>query len=216
MKSCPSCSTANDGATRFCVNCGAPLAVSRAPSAPPLQPSPIAAVGVAPAPTPTPAVRSGARISSNTTPGMIIDGKYAVERILGEGAMGVVYLARDLVTDTKVVVKSIRAEFADHPEFQARAIDEGRVLARIDHPNVLRLNAVVVEAGQLYLVMQYIEGNSLDRYIEAYRAQGKMVPLDEALRIFRMMVQGLAAAHREGVVHRDIKPANIWSARETA
>ncbi|MET0593793.1 MAG: serine/threonine-protein kinase, partial [Polyangiaceae bacterium] len=140
---------------------------------------------------------------------MIIDGKYAVERVLGEGAMGIVYLAHDVITETKVVIKSIRAEFADNPEFQARAIEEGRVLARIDHPNVVRLNAVVVEPGQLYLVMQYIEGNSLEKFLDAYRAQGTMVPLDEALRIFRMIVQGLAAAHREGVIHRDIKPANI-------
>ena len=140
---------------------------------------------------------------------MMIDGKYAIEKTLGEGAMGIVYLAHDVVTETKVVVKSIRAEYADNSEFWARAIEEGRVLARIDHPNVVRLNAVVVEGGQLYLVMQYIEGNSLDRLIEGYRAQGKMVPLEEALRIFRMMVQGVAAAHHEGVIHRDLKPANI-------
>lgn len=140
---------------------------------------------------------------------MIIDGKYAVERTIGEGAMGMVYLARDLITETKVVIKSIREEYAGNAEFHARAIEEGRVLARIDHPNVVRLNAVVVEPGQLYLVMQYIEGNSLDRFIDAYRSQGQMVPLDEAMRIFRMMVQGVAAAHREGVIHRDIKPANI-------
>jgi serine/threonine-protein kinase len=140
---------------------------------------------------------------------MMIDGKYAVERALGEGAMGVVYLAHDVVTETKVVIKSIRAEYADNAEFRARAIEEGRVLARIDHPNVVRLNAVVVEGGQLYLVMQYIEGNSLDRLIDGYRAQGKTVPLEEAVRIFRMMVQGVAAAHHEGVIHRDLKPANI-------
>jgi len=140
---------------------------------------------------------------------MLIDGKYAVERVLGEGAMGIVYVAHDIVTETKVVIKSIRAEYAENPEFRARAIDEGRVLARIDHPNVVRLNAVVVEGGQLYLVMQYIEGNTLERLIDGYRAQGKMIPLEEAVRIFRMMVQGVAAAHHEGVIHRDLKPANI-------
>jgi serine/threonine-protein kinase len=161
-----------------------------------------------PGPTPLPGA-SGSRISSNPAPGMLIDGKYQVERVIGEGAMGIVYLAHDAGTDTKVVIKSIRAEFADNPEFQGRAIDEGRVLARIDHPNVVRLNAVVVEQGQLYLVMQYIEGNSLQRLIESYRSQGTKMPLDEAVRLFRMMVQGVAAAHHEGVIHRDIKPANI-------
>jgi serine/threonine-protein kinase len=204
MNSCPACATANADETRFCTECGASLRASRPSGIPG---SPIAAIGVAAkAPTPTP---GGARISNNPAPGMLIDGKYAVERVLGEGAMGIVYVAHDVVTETKVVVKSIRAEFADNPEFRARAIEEGRVLARIDHPNVVRLNAVVLEAGQLYLIMQYIEGNSLDRLIEGYQAQGKTVPLEEAVRIFRMMVQGVAAAHHEGVIHRDLKPANI-------
>lgn len=215
MKSCPSCASTNADETSFCTNCGTSLRASQPAG---MQGSPIAAIGAFPGPTPTPGVVSGerisgsprpGRISSNPAPGMMIDGKYAVERVLGEGAMGIVYLAHDVVTETKVVVKSIRAEYADNPEFRARAIEEGRVLARIDHPNVVRLNAVVVEGGQLYLIMQYIEGNSLDRLIEGYRAQGKMVPLDEAVRIFRMMVQGVAAAHHEGVIHRDLKPANL-------
>ena len=214
MKSCPSCASANADETRFCTACGTALGAAQ-PSA--IQGSPIAAVGVAGGMTPAPGGAGGrvsenpspGRISNNPTPGMLIDGKYAVERVLGEGAMGIVYLAHDVFTETKVVVKSIRTEYADNPEFRARAIEEGRVLARIDHPNVVRLNAVVVEAGQLYLVMQYIEGNSLDRLIEGYRAQDKMVPFDEAMRIFRMMVQGVAAAHHEGVIHRDLKPANI-------
>jgi eukaryotic-like serine/threonine-protein kinase len=213
MPLCPSCASPNDDATRFCTQCGTSLRASQHAG---IQGSPIAAVGVGPTPTPG-GVAGGrisnnpgaGRISSNPTPGMMIDGKYAIEKTLGEGAMGIVYLAHDVVTETKVVVKSIRAEYADNAEFWARAIEEGRVLARIDHPNVLRLNAVVVEGGQLFLVMQYIEGNSLDRLIEGYRAQGKMVPLEEAIRIFRMMVQGVAAAHHEGVIHRDLKPANI-------
>jgi len=203
MKPCPSCAQPNADETRFCTECGAPLSGSRPPGVHGSPIAPVAAFG-----TPPPGA-SGARISSNPTPGMLIDGKYAVERVLGEGAMGIVYLAHDAATETKVVVKSIRAEFADNPEFQARAIDEGRALAHIDHPNVVRLNAVVVEQGQLYLVMQYIEGNSLERLIESYRTQGVKMPLDEAVRLFRMMVQGVAAAHHEGVIHRDIKPANI-------
>jgi eukaryotic-like serine/threonine-protein kinase len=204
MPVCPSCSSPNDDETRFCTECGTSLRASQPAG---IQGSPIAAVGVA-GPTPTPGA-SGARISSHPAPGMLIDGKYAIEKTLGEGAMGVVYLAHDVVTETKVVVKSIRTEYTGNAEFWARAIEEGRVLARIDHPNVVRLNAVVVEGGQLYLVMQYIEGNSLDRLIESYRREGKVVPLEEAMRIFRMMVQGVAAAHHEGVIHRDLKPANI-------
>ena len=82
-------------------------------------------------------------------PGTIVDGKYTIERVLGEGGMGIVYLARDIHTETRVVIKAIRSEFAHNAEFRARMLAEGRALARIDHPNVVRLNAIAVERGAL-------------------------------------------------------------------
>jgi serine/threonine-protein kinase len=108
-----------------------------------------------------------------------------------------------------VVVKAIRAEFAHDPEFRARTLAEGRALARIDHPNVVRLNAVVVEPTMLYLVMQFIEGEPLDALIERHVAAHAHVPLPLALSIFRMILRGVGAAHAEGLIHRDLKPANI-------
>src|SRR5260221_9714168 len=102
MVSCPSCAAPNVDEAVFCTECGFNLRASGAPPG---------------------GNRSGAgRRSSNPTPGMMIDGKYAVERVLGEGAMGIVYVARDVVTETRVVVKSIRSELADSEEFRARAI----------------------------------------------------------------------------------------------
>ena len=141
--------------------------------------------------------------------GTLVDGKYPIERVLGEGGMGVVYLARDIHTETSVVVKSIRAEFADAPEFRARTLAEGRALARIDHPNVVRLNAVVVEPAALYLVMQFIDGEPLDKMIERHVAARRPSRSSEALSIFRMILQGVGAAHAEGLIHRDLKPANV-------
>jgi len=106
-------------------------------------------------------------------------------------------------------VKAIRAQYADNPEFRARTLAEGRALARIDHPNVVRLNAVVVEPHTLYLVMQFIEGEPLDEMIARHVASRTPLQIPAVLSIFRMILQGVGAAHAEGLIHRDLKPANI-------
>ncbi|AKT39785.1 serine/threonine-protein kinase [Chondromyces crocatus] len=141
--------------------------------------------------------------------GAIVDQKYAIERVLGEGGMGVVYLARDVHTGLHVVVKAVRQEIAHRKEMRARMLAEGRALAQIDHPNVVRLNAVVEEGGTLWLVMQYIEGESLDRLIGRRAHEGRPLQLEEALGLFRQVAAGVGAAHGEGVIHRDLKPANV-------
>jgi eukaryotic-like serine/threonine-protein kinase len=185
LKRCPSCSFANDNAAGFCIQCGVALAgVTADDAGAPFRPGYLAT-------------------------GTVVDGKYRIERVLGEGGMGVVYLAHDVHTDMPVVVKAIRAEFAHNPEFRARTLAEGRALARIDHPNVVRLNAVVVEPNTLYLVMQFIDGEPLDALIERHVATHTPVPVPLALEIFRMILRGVGAAHGEGLIHRDLKPANI-------
>lgn len=141
--------------------------------------------------------------------GTLVDGKYEIARVLGEGGMGVVYLARDIHMDVPVVVKAIRAEYAHREEFRRRILAEGRALATIDHLNVVRMYAVVVEPDALYLIMQFIEGESLDRTVERYVAQQTPMPLDLVLKIFHQVLEGVGAAHAEGVIHRDLKPANI-------
>jgi serine/threonine-protein kinase len=200
MKRCPSCATVNSNDAAFCIQCGFPLAAVPAQSD---------------VPQPRPGPPEQARPMSAGPPagylpaGTVIDGKYEIERVLGEGGMGVVYLARDVHTETRVVVKSIRAELADRPELRARTLAEGRALARIDHPNVVRLNAVVVEPRGLYLVMQFIDGEPLDRLIARWAESGSFMPITLVLTIFRMILQGVGAAHAEGLIHRDLKPANV-------
>src|SRR5262245_55033226 len=98
------------------------------------------------------------RSASHLPIGTVVDNKYVVERVLGEGGMGVVYLAKDRFTETHVVLKAIHRAYAHRADYRERILAEGRALARIDHPNVVRLNAVVAEGEVLYLVMQFIEG----------------------------------------------------------
>lgn len=142
-------------------------------------------------------------------PGAIVDRKYKIEKILGEGGMGVVWLCRDIVTDVPVVLKAIRSEFTHLKDYRDRILAEGRALARIDHPNVVRLNAVVAEENEVCLVMQFVEGESLDVRIDRNNAKGTPFSISEALNIFRQIVSGVAAAHTEGIIHRDLKPANV-------
>ncbi|EYF05227.1 serine/threonine-protein kinase [Chondromyces apiculatus] len=149
--------------------------------------------------------RRAARLGAGT----VVDHKYEIERVLGEGGMGVVYLARDVHTGLHVVLKAVRQEIAHRRDTRARTLAEGRALAHIDHPNVVRLNAVVEEQGSLWLVMQYIEGESLDRLIGRRAHEGRPLGVDETLRLFRQIAAGVGAAHGEGVIHRDLKPANV-------
>jgi serine/threonine-protein kinase len=146
--------------------------------------------------------------------GTLIDQKYAVVRVLGEGGMGVVYLARDIHTGLDVVVKAIRSELAHRADVRQRTLAEGRALAQIDHPNVVHLRSVVVDGPSLWLVMQYIDGESLETKIEGLAARHERMPIDDALATLRQIASGLAAAHQEGVIHRDMKPANVLIRRK--
>lgn len=145
----------------------------------------------------------------NLSPGTIVDRKYKIEKLLGEGGMGVVWLCRDIVTEIPVVLKAIRSEFTHIKDYRDRILAEGRALARIDHPNVVRLNAVVAEENEVYLVMQFIDGESLESRIEKNIAANTQFSIGEALTIFRQIVGGVSAAHAEGIIHRDLKPANV-------
>jgi len=204
MKTCPSCQKTNEDQAAFCIECGGHLPVDATEAD--------GAGGGTVSAVPQVGSSVGAAVVGGSValaPGTIVDRKYEVERVLGEGGMGIVYVAKDIHTQVRVVVKAIRAEYTHRPEFRERILAEGRALARIDHVNVVRLNAVVAEGDTLLLVMQYIEGESLDKVIERHAAQRTPMPLLEAIRIFRQVLEGVGAAHREGVIHRDIKPANI-------
>jgi len=198
MSPCPSCGNPRSPTTRFCATCGLPV---EPPSATPAAASSVALAATAEAsPLPT---------ETTAAPGTLVDNKYVITRVLGEGGMGIVYLARDRNIGIDVVLKSVRAELAHRADVRERTLSEGQALARIDHPNVVRFNAVIVDGGKLWLVMQYIEGESLEARIERHNRAGRGMPLGEALALFRQVVSGVRAAHDEGLIHRDLKPANV-------
>jgi len=128
--------------------------------------------------------------------------KYTIERVLGEGGMATVYLARHEVLDSLHALKILRVAA---PDIRRRLLAEGKVQASIRHPNVVAVTDILDIPEGVALVMEYVEGTNLERRLVDH---GALTPR-EALELFRGIAQGVAAAHRDGVVHRDLKPANI-------
>ncbi|MEM7482357.1 MAG: protein kinase [Acidobacteriota bacterium] len=140
-------------------------------------------------------------------PGVVVAGKYRLESLLGSGTFGSVFRARHLDLDTDVALKVLRTGLASDTESLRRFRQEGAAACRLKHPNAVAVHDfAVTETGVAYLVMELLEGCSLDREIGAGRALSPrrcaelMVPICHAL----------AEAHEAGMVHRDIKPANIF------
>src|SRR5271165_2629287 len=138
--------------------------------------------------------------------GLLLQDRYRLERQLGQGGFGVVYLAHDERLHHKPVVVKFLTKAAPQDEwFRKKFRDEIKALARIDHPGVVGiLDAGQTSSGCPFIVMQYVEGNTLSSLIEA----GPM-ERERAGRIIRQIGQALSAAHARGVFHRDLKPANI-------
>src|SRR5215213_7102209 len=137
--------------------------------------------------------------------------RYAIERELGRGGMGAVYLARDLRLDRQVALKVLPAEFAGDSALRERFLRETRTAASFSHPNIVPVHAVEEREGVLAFAMGYVEGESI---AERVRRAG---PLDvrSIVRLLRDVGYALAYAHGRGVVHRDIKPDNIMIERAT-
>ena len=215
---CPRCQQQNYPNATQCAYCGTPLSPSMIGSAGPGPQQPPQGFGGTGAPgfaagSTGPGAAGETPMTSASQPqvGQLIDRKYRVERILGEGGMGVVYVALDINADQRVVIKSIRPEFANRGDFRERTLSEGKALAKIDHQNVVRFNSIInsVETNELYIVMQFIDGESLDRTLEKANAAGQKLPITEVIRVFKQILDGVGAAHKEGLMHRDLKPANV-------
>ncbi|MCO5171436.1 MAG: protein kinase [Planctomycetes bacterium] len=134
---------------------------------------------------------------------------WTLERKIGQGGMGSVYLARRPGDDTPVVVKFLAAEQAQNPTWRGRFLREARVMEQVKHPNIVGVHAVVDDEAP-YIVMEFVDGGALD---EQLAAQGAFAPA-EAARLARDIALGLAHAHKSNVIHRDIKPANVLLTRD--
>jgi len=132
-------------------------------------------------------------------------GRYEIQRLIGRGGMGQVYLAHDRQLDRTVAIKAIRPSLASKPEFVHRLATEARLAASVDHPFICKVHELIQrDDGQVFFVMEYVEGQTLRTIL-------KKGPLDllTAVRLARELAEALRFAHERGLVHRDIKPGNV-------
>jgi serine/threonine protein kinase/Tfp pilus assembly protein PilF len=187
---CPQCQFENPGDTRFCGSCGAPLHPSQ--------------------------VSVSARTETMQTPrkelasGGVFAGRYQVIEELGKGGMGKVYKVLDKDLDVKIALKLLKPEIASDEETIARFRNELKVARTITHKNVCRMYDFGKAEGTYFITMEYVPGEDLKSTI----ARVGQLSVAKTIAVIKQVCDGLAEAHRLGVVHRDLKPQNIMLDRE--
>ncbi len=137
----------------------------------------------------------------------MLAGTYAITRVLGEGAMGVVLLGRDVRLERDVAIKLIHPDYVSSPEAHQRFLEEARAMARVRHENVVEIYAFDEYRHSPYFVMEYVPGT----HVEAWMAKrgGADIAIDEAIGIIDQVCRGVAAIHKAGAIHRDLKWTNV-------
>ena len=135
---------------------------------------------------------------------------YRILQVLGGGGMGVVYKAEDLKLRRKVAIKFLPAGMASDPNAFERLQLEARAASSLEHPNICPIYELGEHVGQPFIVMQLLEGETLQEKIGSAGQQNKPLPTQELVDLALQIAAGLEAAHEKGIIHRDIKPANIF------
>jgi serine/threonine protein kinase len=135
----------------------------------------------------------------------LVEGKYKIERMVGKGGMGAVFLAHDLTLEREVAIKVLPPDISLDPHIVKRFQQEAKTAAKLDHTNIIPIYRVESEGGLNYFVMKYIAGTSLEDVID----QKQTLAIDYVQRVLWEAACALGHAHQRGVVHRDVKPANI-------
>ena len=136
---------------------------------------------------------------------LALAGRYSIDRELGRGGMGIVYLAREVHLDRPVAIKLLPPARAADATLKERFLREARLAAKLSHPNIIPIHAVADVDGFVFYVMAYVDGETL---AERVRTRGPMSASD-GTRVLREAAWALAHAHSQGLVHRDVKPDNI-------
>jgi serine/threonine protein kinase len=204
MSKCKQCGFELESDVRYCPNCATKV------DAQPQQPAAAAGSftdtisGVA-----TMVVQDQVDSSIDLEPGKEVHGRYTIERKLGQGAMGVVYLANDKLAARRVALKLINPALINSVSARERFLREGLIARDIRHKNVVAVYDVGEADGQFYLVMEYLSGETLRNWLHRIIQAGYDVHFPTAEKIIWNILEGLEAAHAAGVVHRDVKPENI-------
>ncbi len=177
---CSQCGRTLSQAARFCERCGTPTHVSSDDGMQPIR------------------------------EGDVLDGKWRIERKLGTGGMGTVFLALDLALDRRVAIKALAPALCADSEFLARFEREARATARLEHPNIVPVYAVARHFGRPFIVMKRLTGQSLAYWLRGIAGKPQRPGREIVLPLLRQMAAGLGAIHAAGFVHRDLKPGNVY------
>src|SRR5262249_31252425 len=147
------------------------------------------------------------RMGSESLIGQVLDGRFEILAVLGEGGMGAVYRARQISVDRMVAIKVLSTQLAADAQWAQRFQNEARAASRLRHPNTIRIiDFGRAQTGQYFIAMELLEGRGLRELLDT---EGTLSPA----RVLRMITQAcasLAEAHRAGILHRDIKPENLF------
>jgi len=146
--------------------------------------------------------------------GKQVGGRYQIESDLGEGGMSAVYKAIDMRLDRPVAVKLIHPHLSDSDQFINRFKREGTIIAKLRHPNIIRVLDVGQEDGSAYIVLSYIAGGSVQGMLKRLEVSGEQIDLTLAITLATQIADALDYAHKRGLTHRDVKPANILLDKE--
>ncbi len=179
------------------------------PVSAPVAPPPAAAPAPEPVRAPPESVRTVVADASPKLPttdiGRLVGRDYVIRRELGAGGMGVVYEAMDVKLDRKVALKKMRSEIGQTARSRERFLEEARMVAKLQHPNVVAIHAVIEEEKDVFLVFEHVDGETLDDLL----AREKRLPWEKLASIFQGVASAVDYAHEMRVIHRDLKPANI-------
>ncbi|MBW2344678.1 MAG: serine/threonine protein kinase, partial [Deltaproteobacteria bacterium] len=134
-----------------------------------------------------------------------IIGNVRITSEIGEGSMGMLYLAEHVNVGKPFAVRHLAPELAQNQMYRERFIKEAKALAQLKHDNIVRIYEVIEKEGNLFLVMEYVDGDTLDSILK----NRGVLPEKEALSITKGILKGLNYTHSKGVIHKDIKPSNI-------
>ncbi|MCB1806949.1 MAG: protein kinase, partial [Candidatus Competibacteraceae bacterium] len=204
MATCTHCSSPLPADASFCPSCASPV-TSNASSPAPAVNSPGTLSGLKTELETPDALSQTTQLAA----GSEFHNRYSVQRLLGAGAMGMVYLAEDQLTQRQVALKLINPALVNSPSVAQRFLREGLTARDIRHPNVIAMYDVGDDGGQLYLVMEYLPGDTLRDWLHRFIQNHVDVPFATARSIIVKILEGLTAAHQSGVIHRDLKPENI-------
>jgi serine/threonine-protein kinase len=151
-------------------------------------------------------MQTGGALETILGPGEIVGGKYRVERLIAQGGMAAVWAGVNIRTGKRMALKVVLGSFAASGDALDLFRSEALAASRIDHPNVVSIFDVIDHAGMPCIVMEMLDGESLDRYL----AKKGSLAAEEAIALLLPAMRGVAAANAQGVVHRDLKPGNIF------